>query len=511
MKALNYSAVSLLEQAAIKFKEKIAFEDKDGVISFEDLRIKSRILGSRLLEQVRTGRECPVIVTLPKSINSIISFMGVLYAASPYAPIEYAVPPERMKTMTDNLKPAAVITDKEGKETLSLLGLDTKILVFDELLQGQADDAAVDAAQSSVCALDPAYIMHTSGSTGVPKGVTISNYGVTDYAGWIAATFKITDSDSLGLNSPFHFDNSIFDIYTTLYTGAKTFIIPEILFMYPDKLMEYVAENKISCIFWVPTVMISVANSGILDTIKLPELKNILFAGEVMPNKQLNIWRRALPDSVYTNLYGPTETNVCTYYIVDRPFEDSDSLPIGKACENMQAVILNEDNKKCAIGEQGELCISTAGRSLGYWNAPELTERVFIQNPVNPRFHDRIYRTGDLVYENEEGNIIFIGRKDSQIKLRGNRIELGDLESAAAAIDGADSVCALFDKEKQEIVLFIETTAEIAARKFRTELKKYVPAYMVPARIVIMEKFPHTPSGKIDRVGLRKEYIEKEI
>ena len=279
--------------------------------------------------------------------------------------------------------------------------------------------------------------------------------------------------------------------------------------MYPEKLMDYMAESRISVIFWVPTVMISVANGGVLEK-PLPDLKLILFAGEVMPNTQLNIWRKYLPDCMYVNMYGPTEaTDIATYYVVDREYENHETLPIGKVCANMRALILNDEDKQCKVGEQGELCISGTGIALGYWNAPEITAKAFVQNPLNTKYHDRIYRTGDLVYENEEGNIIFIGRKDSQIKLRGNRIELGDLESAAAAIENVDSACALFDADKQEIVLFIETAAEIVARKFKMELKKYVPAYMVPARIVTMEKFPHTPSGKIDRVGLRKEYIVK--
>lgn len=214
---------------------------------------------------------------------------------------------------------------------------------------------------------------------------------------------------------------------------------------------------------------------------------------------------------MYVNMYGPTEaTDIATYYIVDREYENHETLPIGKVCRNMRALILNDDDKQCAVGEQGELCISGTGIALGYWNSPEITAKAFVQNPLNTKYHDRIYRTGDLVYENEEGNIIFIGRKDSQIKLRGNRIELGDLESAAAAIENVASACALFDADKQEIVLFIETTAEIVARKFKMELKKYVPAYMVPGKIVTMEKFPHTPSGKIDRVGLRKTYITVE-
>ncbi|MCI8403928.1 MAG: amino acid adenylation domain-containing protein [Clostridia bacterium] len=510
MDKLMQSAVGLLEQAAEKFKNRTVFEDKDGAISFAKLREKSRIVGSELIKRVVTGRTSPVIVYLPKSINSIVCFMGALYSASPYVPVDYAIPLARMEKTAENLSPAAIITDSEGREKLLPLNLNTKIFVFDELVSGQADNDAVDKALNGVCDLDPAYIMYTSGSTGVPKGVTVSHRGVLDYIEWIAETFPVNGDSIIGMQSAFHFDNSVFDMYTAFYTGAKTMIIPEILFMYPEKLMDYMAESRISCIFWVPTVMISAANSGVLENKPLPDLKLILFAGEVMPNTQLNIWRKYLPDCMYVNMYGPTEaTDIVTYYVVDREFENHETLPIGKVCGNMRAFILNDDDKLCKTGEQGELCISGTGIALGYWNAPEITEKAFVQNPLNTIYRDRIYRTGDLVYENEEGNIIFLGRKDSQIKLRGNRIELGDLESAAAAVEGVESACALFDADNQEIVLFIETSTEIIARKFKLELKKYVPAYMVPARIITMKKFPHTPSGKIDRVGLRKEYIDK--
>lgn len=510
METMMQSAVCLLEQAAEKFKGKTAFEDMDGIISFKDLRLKSRIVGSELLKRVQTGRKFPVIVYLPKSIKSIISFMGSLYSASPYVPIDYSIPMARMEKTVENLKPTAIITDVDGKATLSSLNLDTEIFVFDELVNGKVDDVAVCNALNSVCDLDPAYIMYTSGSTGVPKGVTIPNRGVIDYIEWIVDTFPIDSDSIIGMQSAFHFDNSVFDMYTAFYTGAKTMIIPEILFMYPEKLMDYMTESQISVIFWVPTVMISVANGGVLETAQLKDLKLILFAGEVMPNTQLNIWRKCFPNCMYVNMYGPTEaTDIATYYVVDREYENHETLPIGKVCANMRALILNDEDKQCKIGEQGELCISGTGIALGYWNAPEITSKAFVQNPLNTKYHDRIYRTGDLVYENDEGNIIFIGRKDSQIKLRGNRIELGDLESAAAAIENVESACALFDDNKQEIILFIETSTEIVARKFKMELKNYVPAYMVPSKIITMEKFPHTPSGKIDRVGLRNKFIKE--
>ena len=431
--------------------------------------------------------------------------MGSLYSASPYVPIDYAIPMARMEKTVENLHPTAIITDTDGKTKLESLNLDTEILIFDELADGQANDAAVDKSLGCVCDLDPVYIMYTSGSTGVPKGVTISNRGVIDYIEWIVETFPIDENSVIGMQSAFHFDNSVFDMYTAFYTGAKTMIIPEILFMYPEKLMDYMTENKISVIFWVPTVMISVANGGVLENADLSALKLILFAGEVMPNTQLNIWRKAQPQCTYANLYGPTEiSDVCTYYIVDRPFKDSDSLPIGKACENMRIIILNEKNEIAKTNEQGEICVIGTGVSLGYWNNPEITQKAFIQNPVNPYYEERIYRTGDLAYVNDEGLIIYLGRMDNQVKVKGNRIELGEIENAAMCVGGVKGACAVFDEKNQKIVLFIESCEAFRLRKLNLELKKYIPNYMLPGDLVVMEKFPHTANDKIDRVTLKK-------
>ena len=508
MKNMMNSCVCLLDCAAQLYGSSTAFEDKDGAITFGELCEKSRGAASYLIKNCKTGKLNPIIVYLPKSINSIISFMGAMYAGSPYVPVDYAIPMARMEKTIENLVPSVIITDNDGRERLAAAGIENKTVLIDDLLTASSDDTVVDAALLQVCDLDCAYIMYTSGSTGTPKGVTVSHRGVIDYVLWLAETFPVNKESIIGMQSAFHFDNSVFDMYLTLFTGAKTMIIPEILFMYPEKLTEYMKQTEISVIFWVPTVMISVANAQVLEGAGLEKLKLILFAGEVMPNTQLNYWRKNLPDCMYVNMYGPTEsTDIATYYIIDREYENHETLPIGKPCANMKAIILDENNNPCRTGEQGELCIGGSGIASGYWNAPDITEKAFVQNPLNTVYRELLYRTGDLVYENEEGNIIFIGRADSQIKLRGNRIELGDLESAASAMEGVDSCCAMFDAEKQEIVLFIETSKDIVPRKFNLGLKQYIPSYMLPSKIITTDKFPHTPSGKIDRQTLRKEYF----
>ena len=286
-------------------------------------------------------------------------------------------------------------------------------------------------------------------------------------------------------------------------------IIPETLFMFPVKLPEFVRDNDITTIFWVPTVMINVANSGVLSEIEMPKLKNVVFCGEVMPNTQLNIWRKAQPHCTYANLYGPTEiSDVCTYYIADRPFKDSDPLPIGRACENMRIIILNERNEIAKTNEQGEICVIGTGVSLGYWNNKEITDKVFTQNPVNTYYDERIYRTGDLAFINDEGLIIYLGRKDNQVKVKGNRIELGEIENAAMCVEGIKGACAVFDEEKQQIVLFAESQIDFKLRKLNLELKKYIPNYMLPSALRIMDKFPHTANDKIDRVTLKNSLKE---
>lgn len=506
---VNYtSAAELVFRAAELYGNDIAFKDNDGEISFIGLKESACAIASGLAENAGTGRTRPVMVYLPKSIKSIASFMGSMLAGSPYVPMDYNVPMARLEATAKNLCPCAVITDEAGKERLEAAETAATVLVYDELVKTAADYGHINNVIRNTTDLDPAYIMYTSGSTGTPKGVTISHRAVLDYTKWLTDTFEIDRESIIGMQSAFHFDNSVFDMFLALYLGCKTVIIPEVLFMYPEMLFDFLREEKISVIFWVPTVMISVANSGVLNTKKVDSLKLILFAGEVMPIKQLNEWIRAYPECKFVNMYGPTEsTDIVLYYVVDREYKTGETLPIGIPCSNMKAIILNEKNELCRPGEQGELCIGGTGIAMGYWNSPEITAKAFIQNPLNNKYHDRIYRTGDLVYEAEDGNIIFIGRADSQIKLRGNRIELGDIEAAAAAMNDIKSCCAMFNAEKEEIVLFLETDARIVQRKFNMELKKYIPAYMVPQKIISMPAFPHTPSGKIDRQTLKKEWL----
>lgn len=502
------SAVCMLDLAAVNYAESCAVEDENGSVSYAQYRDISRRVGTGLLNAGANRR--PVVVYLPKSIRALTVYMGAQYCGCPYAPVDAHIPMARLEKIIESLRPGIIVTDRTLAPNLDDCQiLDTQVCLYEDLENTNADEEALDKVLDQVIDLDPIYIMYTSGSTGTPKGVTIPHRGILDYAEWVVDTFDFDRDTVMANQAPFYFDNSTFDIYGCMKCGGKLVLIPDQLVMFPVRLPEFLAEKHVTSIFWVPTVMINVANSGILSEVSLPELKNVAFCGEVMPNKQLNIWRRALPDCTYANLYGPTEiTDVCCYYKVTGEFEDSAPLPIGRACENMRVLILKEDGTEAAVNEQGELCVLGSGVALGYWNAPEITEKAFTANPLNTNWYERMYHTGDLAYWNDAGEIMFCGRKDNQIKLKGNRIELGEIESAAVCVQGVENAAAVFDAEKEQIVLFVETAGTLPLRRFNLELRKMIPQYMLPGKLVPMEKLPHTANDKIDRVLLKK-YLQE--
>lgn len=502
------SAIELLERASALYGSNIGYEDYSSKITFGELRETAGTIGTNLLAAMpKTPLHSikPIIVLMPKSVKCIISYMGILYSGNPYVPLDANIPAARLQKIINNLNPEGIITEAEYAKVLEQVDVKgAKVYYYCEISEGQPNEDLIQQTISKVVDTDPIYIMYTSGSTGEPKGVTIPHRGVLDYADWVVNTFSLTEQTIMANQAPFYFDNSVFEIYGALLSGGKMVLIPEQLMLFPVKLPEFLIENKINTIFWVPTVLINVANSGILETVQLEELKVVAFCGEIMPNKQLNMWRKSNPHCLYANLYGPTEiTDVCSYYIVDKEFEDWEPLPIGKACENMRILILNGNDEAAEPGETGELCVIGSGLALGYWGNKEQTDKVFVQNPINTNYNENMYRTGDLGYINEDGLIMIQGRMDSQIKHRGNRIELGEIEKAASCIEGVRRSCALFDSEQEQIVLYLETDLKMNSRKVNVELSKLVPKYMLPQTLKVFEKFPMTPNDKIDRKQLQ--------
>ena len=284
-------------------------------------------------------------------------------------------------------------------------------------------------------------------------------------------------------------------------------MIPKTYFTFPIKLVEFLNERKINTIYWVPSALVIVSNWNVFDFARPEHLQKILFAGEVMPVKHLNYWRRHLPDCLYANLFGPTETtDICSFYVVDRDFADSESLPIGRACDNCDTFLLTEEGTRASrAGEEGEIVVRGSFLADGYYNEPEKTTSVFTQNPLNTAFPERIYRTGDLARLNEKGEFIYISRKDFQIKRMGYRIELGEIEAAAGSIEKVKSAAALYDADAGRILVIYEGSIKDTDEVLQQTADK-VPPYMRPDEVIRIKQMPYNANGKIDRQRLLKEY-----
>ncbi|MCR5502875.1 MAG: amino acid adenylation domain-containing protein [Lachnospiraceae bacterium] len=499
-----------LDDTAERFPEKTAFSDEKKEITFRQLRNGALRIAGELVR--RKIFKKPVAVYLDKGVDVITSFMGAAYSVNFYSPIDTGMPEARINRILSVLQPAIVITSPALKEAFSAFDYEGEFLLIDDRLyeddtEEKTDTNVILEQRSRGIDTDLLYVLFTSGSTGIPKGVTINHRAVIDYSDWVIETFSVTEEDSFGNQAPFYFDNSILDIYSTIRTGATCHIIPGSLFSQPVPLLEFLKEKKINTIFWVPSALIVVAKLKAFRNVDLTgTLKRVLFCGEVMPNKQLNIWRHYLPDALYANLYGPTEiTDACTYYIVDREFTDEEPLPIGYAMANTDIIVLDEENKAVTeSGKVGELCVRGTSLSMGYYSNPEKTAEAFVQNPQNPFVPETIYRTGDLVKYNERGELLYLSRKDFQIKHMGHRIELGEIETAVSSLEEVNLNCCLYDEEKKKIVLFLDADLDRSAVNKR--ISKLVPEYMLPNRVVYMETMPVNANGKIDRVKL-KEYL----
>jgi amino acid adenylation domain-containing protein len=503
---VKINLIDYLKETVNKHPNKIAIDDNIDTVSFLKLDEFSDKIALAISSKNNILR-APIAVFMPKNSWAVISFIGVFKSGNFYVPLDTKSPIDRVSKILDTLNAPCIITDTVHKEQLTLLGYKGEIIVIEEIitnLLSKNDTEKLNKISSQVIDLDPIYAIFTSGSTGNPKGVLISHKGVFDFIEWAVETYSISEKDSIGNQVPFYFDVSTLDIYLMLVAGATLHIIPQDRFTFPIKLIEYINEHKINFVIWVPSVLNSVSKFDAFSTVKPTSLNKILFAGEVMPNKHLNYWRKNHPAALYSNLYGPTETTViATYYIVNRDFKDEESLPIGKACKNIQTLILTEEGKLVKKGELGELCVRGSSLAFGYYNDIEKTNLAFIQNPSHNLYHDIIYKTGDLVSENEFGEILFKGRKDSQIKHMGYRIELGEIETAILGVEAVQDTCVLYNDVKKRIVaFFISNKSNIEIRK---ELICVLPKYMIPTKWIQKEIFPLNANGKIDKLELMNQ------
>lgn len=500
---MQKSVLEYLYKTAANYPDKVAVHDDKGDITFSQLVCNAQKIAVALQDVV--GAREPIGVYIPKGGQMVTAFAAINMSADFYVPLDTKSPIQRVASILNTLEADVVITDASHKDVLATF-YTGQILVIDEYVGKPTIESANLRFESAQIDTDPVYSIFTSGSTGAPKGVVVSHRGVIDYIDWAIDTFAIDSAAVIGNQAPFYFDNSTLDIYLMYATGATLNIIPEINFAFPAKLVDYLNEQKITFVFWVPFVLVNVANMDILSAKKPLYLRDVFFAGEVMPNKHLNYWRKHLPDCRYANLYGPTEITVdCTYYIVDREFSDDEPLPIGIPCRNSDMMILVDRMRLAEKGEQGELCVRGTSLALGYYNNPDKTAEAFIQNPLNKHYPETIYCTGDIVYQNEYDEIMYVGRCDSQIKHNGYRIELGEIEVAILGSDLVDNCCVLYNNKEKQIVLYYQAENELNIATLRKAIGEKIPKYMLPTIYFREDMLQQNTSGKIDRAYYNKQ------
>ncbi|ELF6740205.1 amino acid adenylation domain-containing protein [Campylobacter upsaliensis] len=482
-----------LQKSVKKFPHKTLFKEMGGVsITYKEFDDLSQKVATKLLNTLaKEPIQSPILIILPKSINTLISFFGVAKSGNFYTLLDEKMPLERIEKIISVLKPKAFITSKSLN-----LKLDLPTLYTEDFESYERDEEALAKARLRHIDTNLLYVFFTSGSTGLPKGVSISHKSVIDYAFWVSEEFELDENEIIANQAPLYFDNSILDIFPTIKEGGSVHLVPNSLFAFPLKVLEYLENEGVNTIFWVPSVLIYFANTQALEKFKLEKLKKVLFCGEIMPNKQLNYWRTHLPHTLFANLYGPTEiTDVCCFYKVDREFKDDELLPIGKACKNTELLVFDENkNFINEAGKKGELYVRGTSLSLGYYNDIEKTKAAFIQNPLHHNYLDLLYKTGDIVAYNEFGELLCYGRIDNQIKFKGHRIELGEIEAVLNSHEKIKNSACIFKDDK--LIAFYESEEELDLKGF---CKQKLPPYMIASSFVRVEKFALNANGKIDR------------
>lgn len=507
---MQINLLDSFEKIVAENADKIAVKHNAKSISFGELQQKSVKLAGLLHKQTTGGANTPIAVFLPKEVATVIADIGIMYSANPFMNLDVKTPKERIQNIINLIRPAAIISSSKFAKALD--GVDIPLILIDQI---NWDDLSVDIRKlddkrRNLIDTDPFCIINTSGSTGTPKGVVLNHRSFFDFMSVSNERFGFDGTEIIGSLSPAVFDIFDFELCMLMMNGSQLVLLDAMLAAFPARLLESLATNHVNFIFWVPSIMVNIANMQLLDKIALPDLKLVWFAGEVFPTKQFLVWYDKLPQTKFANLYGPIEITLdCTYYEVkERPVE-SEALPIGIPYRNTDVLILNDKDEKCGVEEEGELCVRGTSLAMGYYNNPEKTAAAFVQNPLNKSYPELIYRTGDMAYVRKDGNIIFKGRKDSLIKHMGYRIELGEIEHVVENdLKLVKYCCAVYHYEKKEIVLFYENDAEIADKDFRKEISKVFPSYMIPSVYIKMDELPRNTNGKIDRLLLKNKVNE---
>ncbi len=500
MEAIN-NILDWLECSVSKFNDKTAFSDTEGnSVTFSELKSKTELIGSYFIRKYSCSNK-PIAILTERNINSIPAFLGVVYSGNFYVPIDATLPNDRIAAMLDIAKPVATVDCSDICHEIS----GHCIISFNECL---TEDTVLPRVE--IFSGAPLYGIYTSGSTGFPKLVLKNHSSIISFINNYVEMFGFSSDEIQGNQIPFYFDASTKDLFTTLKCGCTTHIISKKFFAQPGLLAKCLQDNSVTSIVWVPSALSMLSMFNVFPKFDFSLIKRVMFVGEAMPAKQLNNWYKALPNVQFINLYGSTENaGNCLYYRVNRSFADNERIPAGKAFPNTRVFLLGDDGEEIDPSntfDSGEICVSGDTISLGYYNNPSATDEKIGKNPANNSWLELTMFSGDVGKYNENGDIVYLCRKDFQIKLNGYRIELGDIETSAYSCDGISSACCLFDEEKKKIILFYSANDISAEESLKMCLKSDLPAYMLPSKYIRMNELPLNANGKIHRTELRRAY-----
>jgi len=535
---MAYLLQRLLTEAAARQPQRPAVASDGCLLTYQELdQLSNKVARALLRLGVAPGDR--VAVLAPKSAAAVAGVYGALKAGACYVPLDPKAPAGRLSHIVADSGAAVIVADEA--RTSQAAGLanavprSPRVVVSVPGRAERAEAARVPAqgapvapwtavagesgeplAEERAIETDLAYILYTSGSTGTPKGVMISHRNSLTFVDWAAAAAELSEQDRVCSPAPLHFDLSVFDIFATCRAGACLTVLPGEAATFPVSIARWLEAERITVWYSVPSVLTLLASYGGLQQLDLSGLRVVIFAGEVFPPKHLARLMAELPHPRYLNWYGPTETNVCTAYEVPPSWADARPVPIGKACANTEVFAVTSDGCRVSRpGEEGELYVRGPSLMQGYWGQPAKTSEVLIRNPLQAEYDELVYRTGDLVTLEPAGNYAYVGRRDSMVKIRGYRVELGEVEATLYRHPAIREAAVLpVPDELLGSRLWAVVTADVAGSLTRENVldhcRQWLPSYMVPDIVEFREVLPRTSTGKVDRAGLAQEQHELE-
>ena len=505
---MNKTILDYFEKTVNSYPQNISVGDNDCEITYKQLQEKALAISTEIAKNGFLRR--PVAILMKRGRNVPVVMLGTLYSGNFYVVIDCESPIARISKIIDVLSPAALIYESELNNIVNNLEGKFIKMNFEDSIKTQIDNKLLKIIRSQLLSTDPAYSIFTSGSTGSPKGVLITHLNVISYIDWFITCFTIDEKTVFGSQTPLYFSMSVTDIFASFFTGSAYQMIPKEYFTFPVKLVEFMNKRKINAIYWVPSALGMAVKFDLFKYCKPEYLEKVMFAGEVMPVKYLNYWKIYFPHLLYANLFGPTETtDICAYYIINREFSETQTLPIGIPCVNTRLFVLDEKGCEVSSGTEGELYVSGPFIASGYYGNKVKTNEVFVQNPLQNKYPEIVYKTGDLVKHNKNGELEYLGRKDFQIKHMGYRIESGEIESAFGAVNGIELAVCIYDSEDDKLILAYEGNEKLIST-LRVTAEKSLPQYMRPHKYKAFDVFPKNTNGKINRKQLKNIILKNK-